>query len=85
MTVNWSAVANPATRDWIGLYRVGDPDTAFVTWVYDSSCTQVAGNTAKSSGSCSFPMTVAGGNYEFRLFSNDGFTRLATSNAVTVG
>jgi len=83
VTVNWSGVANPTPGDWIGLYRPGDPDIAFINWIYDSSCTQVAG-TAKSSGSCSYPMTVPGGTYELRLFSNDGFTLLATSNTVSV-
>jgi hypothetical protein len=83
VTVNWSGVASPTPGDWIGLYRPGDPDLAFISWIHDSSCTQVAG-PAKSSGSCSYPMTVPGGTYELPLFSNDGFTLLATSNTITV-
>jgi hypothetical protein len=52
------------------------------------SCSQTPG-TARASGSCSFPIpgTLAAGSYELRLFANDGFTRLAVSNAfgVTTG
>ena len=42
--------------------------------------------TARASGSCSYllPTTLVAGNYELRLFANDGFTRLATSNLLTV-
>jgi len=93
VTVSWSGVANastndwisPSTHDWIGLYHVGDGDTAGIDWVYDSSCTRTAGRTAKSSGSCSFAMPLAFGNYEFRLLANEGESVLATSNIVTAG
>ena len=46
------------------------------------SCTKTASN-ALASGSCSYtlPATLAAGNYELRLFSNDGYTRLATSKS----
>ena len=43
---------------------------------------------SRASGSCSFalPTTLSPGNYELRLFANDGFARLATSNfTVTSG
>ena len=44
------------------------------------------GGSARASGSCPFtvPSTVAPGNYQLRLFANDGFSILATSNAFTV-
>ena len=84
MTVTWSGVTSPTTHDWIGLYHPGDANTALSLWAWDSSCTQVAGNVAKNSGSCAFTMSVPAGTYEFRLFSNDSYTRLATSSTVIV-
>jgi len=85
VTVSWSGVAGPSAHDWIGLYHPGDANTAYINWIYDSSCTQTAGATAKSAGSCSFVMPLASGNYEFRLLANDGYALLATSNTVTAG
>ena len=59
VTVQWNNVPSASTRDWIGLFHPGDADTAAITWIYDSSCSQTAGRAAKSSGSCSFAMKVA--------------------------
>jgi hypothetical protein len=84
VTVSWSGVSNATNRDWIGLYHPGDPDGSFISWVYDDSCTTTGGTSSLASGSCSFTMPMAAGTYELRLFSNDGFTRLASSNQVTV-
>ena len=84
-TATWNGVSNPMPRDWIGLYTPGSSDGSFLNWVY-VSCTRSPGS-ALASGSCPFtiPGSVANGNYELRLFSNDGFTRLATSNQFFVG
>src|SRR5262249_52279739 len=43
-------------------------------------------STAWASGSCSYllPATLNAGNYELRLFANDGFTRLAATSSFTV-
>jgi Domain of Unknown Function (DUF1080) len=84
VTAAWSGIATPAPKDWIGLYTPGAVDTKFISWIY-VSCSKKAG-TARASGSCSYtlPATLAAGNYELRLFANDGFTRLATSNPLTV-
>jgi C1A family cysteine protease len=85
VTVTFKNTVTPTTTDWIGLYAAGTSDTAYLAWVYDSSCTQTPG-TAKASGSCQFtiPAGISAGTYEFRLFANDGFSRLAVSNALTV-
>jgi subtilisin len=60
---------------WIGLARVGDPDTSYGNWTYVTA------------GQTSFVWTVnmpdTPGDYEFRLFSG-GYTRVATSPKVTV-
>ena len=76
--MNWSAAAGHSAKDWIGLYSSGAGDGAFVAWVY---------TTGTSSGSRSFtvPSTVPPATtYQFRLYANDGFTRLATSRPITV-
>jgi hypothetical protein len=83
VTGSWSGIGSPAGRDWIGLYAMGAGDGSYWTWIY-VSCSQSPGN-AQPSGSC--PLGIPGvpnGSYELRLFSNDGFSRLATSNSFTV-
>ncbi len=84
VTASWSGITAPTPKDWIGFYASGAADTKFISWVY-VSCSMTAG-TARASGSCSYalPATLASGNYELRLFVNEGFTRLATSGALTV-
>ena len=49
------------------------------------SCSAAAGS-ARASGSCFYllPATLSAGNYDLRLFANDGFTRLTASNTFTV-
>ncbi len=83
-TVSWSNIANPSPTDWIGLYSRGAIDTNHSHWVY-VSCSQSA-VTAKALGSCAvtIPSSVAPGQYEFRLFANNGYTKLATSAPITV-
>ena len=83
-TASWNGIAAPTTTDWIGLYAPGAADTNFINWIY-VSCSTIAG-TARASGSCSYllPATLSAGNYELRLFANDGFTRLATTSSFTV-
>lgn len=85
VTVSWSGIT-PSVKDWIGLYANSSAGaSSFLLWSYTSSCTHTPGGSALASGSCTFAMpTTAGSTYEFRLFSNDGDTRLATSNTVTV-
>jgi len=83
VTASWS-IASPTSTDWIGLYTPGSSNTAFRSWIY-VSCSQSPGS-ARASGSCSLaiPSGTPSGTYELRLFSNNGYTRLATSNTFTV-
>ncbi len=83
ITVSWSGIASPTINDWIGLYKPGAADTAFLSWFFTPTCTNSTG-TPKASGSCSVTMPVTAGIYEFRLFANNGYTKLATSGQVTV-
>jgi hypothetical protein len=84
LTATWSGIATPTATDWIGLFAPNNADTEFIEWIY-VSCS-LAPNSAQADGSCPFvlPANLAPGSYELRLLANDGFTRLATSNAFTV-
>jgi subtilisin family serine protease len=64
------------SMDWIGLAATTAANTSYLQWVYVGT-----GVTARS-----WTVTLnAAGTYEFRLFLNNGYTRVATSPAVTVG
>ncbi|MDQ3566153.1 MAG: hypothetical protein M3436_19400 [Pseudomonadota bacterium] len=76
LTAIWTASGGRSTTDWVGLYRVGDPDETFVAWKY-------TGGTA--SGSRNFTAPAQAGQYDFRYFLADGYTRAASSGQVTVG
>jgi PKD repeat protein len=84
VTASWSGIPSPSATDWIGLYSPGSANTAFLAWIY-VSCSKSA-TIAKASGSCPFalPSSLASGTYELRLLANNGFSRLATSNALSV-
>lgn len=71
------------TTDWIALYPIGAPDSAFLNWTYLNGT-----STPPASGLTSAELTahapVTAGDYEWRLFANDGWTRITTSSVVTV-
>jgi inhibitor of cysteine peptidase len=80
VTATWSGTAGPSGSNWMGLFKPGDPSTAFYN--YGSSGT----NLGVASGSSPFTLPAAAwqpGNYEIRLFAG-GYTLLATSNPITV-
>lgn len=89
VTVSFSNVKNPTVADWIGMYTIDAEDgtgtnwTA-IDWFYTSSGTTAYGSEAKSSGSFTVTMPDEEGEYNFRLFKDDMFDKLATSNTVTV-
>jgi hypothetical protein len=84
VTATWSGIVTTTARDWLALYNAGATNGAYQTWTY-ISCSQTP-TTPQASGSCPFtiPASSSLGNYELRLLANDGFIRLATSNAITV-
>ena len=73
--VNWSAPRGHSARDWIGLYETGAADSAYMDRQY-------AG--AGSTGNAAFVAPSGHGQYEFRYFPEDAFTRAAISNRVVV-
>jgi hypothetical protein len=86
VTVSWSGVVGATSRDWIGDFVPSAPNTAYISLIYDSNCSSHGGGGggARSSGSCSFRLPNTPGTYQFRLFSNNTYTLLATSANITV-
>jgi hypothetical protein len=62
--------------DWLALAVSGSPNTSYVQYTY------VGVNVTTRTWTVNMPSTA--GTYEFRLFSNGGYTREATSPPVTV-
>jgi hypothetical protein len=83
LNASWSGIATPSSTDWLGLFIPGAPATSYIDWIY-VSCTQTPG-AFSAAGSCPFRVpAIAPGTYELRLFSNNSFTTLATSNTLIV-
>jgi hypothetical protein len=75
----WASIPNPTPRDWIGLYpSSAAANSPSLAWFYTPGLASASLPWAIPAG------TVPGTTYELRLFSNDGYTRLATSNTFTV-
>ena len=73
VTVTWQTDNTPSSRDWVGLYKVGSADRSFLAYKYVNQ------------NNPSITFTPSGsGEYEFRYFLNNGYTRVATSEVVTV-
>jgi len=71
------------TTDWVGLFALGAPDGAYLTWQYLNGSTSppVSGVQAAT---LRFGGPTVPGTYELRLFAGGGFTRVATSTAMVV-
>ena len=72
--VFWTAPNGRSSTDWIGMYRTGDPDSAYLWYGYTGGAT---------SGSFFLEATSAG-TFEFRYFANNTFQRKAVSSQLTV-
>lgn len=79
ISLQWTAPKDHVAQDWIGLFQVGsnDSDPSVIAWKYVP---------VGSNGIMSFkaPKILIPRKYEFRYFFNNGFTRKATSNVVSV-
>ena len=75
ITVSWRVPNRRPATDWIGLYAVGTPNTAYIARSYTDGV---------RSGSMTFTAPGNGGWYEFRYLLDDGYTSTATSNQVLV-
>ncbi|MFV0389955.1 MAG: hypothetical protein ACK5NT_14520, partial [Pyrinomonadaceae bacterium] len=74
-TVNWTSPTATTGSDWIGLYEVGAPNNAIIQWQWAS---------AGTSGSNMMTMPTTPGSYEFRYFTDNSYTVVATSGVVSV-
>jgi hypothetical protein len=83
-TVQLTVANGPGNaKDWIGLYATGTSNMAMLDWKYLNS-SRTAPTTGLRTATLSFVMPSTPKAYEFRLFSNNTYTLLATSPAVTV-
>jgi RHS repeat-associated protein len=75
--VSWSGISSPTATDWIGIYAVGAPNTVHQGWRY---------TTGAASGTVPFTVSpsVGLGNYQFRLFANNGYTLIGISDVFVV-
>lgn len=74
VTINWAGLPGN-TYDWVAVAPMGSADTGYVAWVYTGGAKM---------GSHVFS-GLADGQYEARAYSNDSYTRVATSATFTVG
>jgi hypothetical protein len=77
LEASWEGIVAPTATDWMGLYEPNADDSEHLTWCYTS---------AEASGRMPFelPSWLSPGSYELRLFANNSYHRLATSNAFSV-
>jgi len=77
LSVSWSTPIRRFNDDWIGLFRVGDPNTNYehLWWRYTNDPT---------SGAFTLNAPTETGQYEFRYLLDDGYVDVARSTPVTV-
>ena len=72
---SWNAPAGRPVDDWIGLFRSGTLNSAYVSKQYTGGST---------TGNLSFTLPNEAGTYEFRYLINDGYSSVAASGPITV-
>jgi hypothetical protein len=70
ITYSFTAPPGQPWADWIGLYRVGEPNTAHLS---------VQRTQGATSGTFTFLVTVPAGMYEFRYMVDDRYNAVAVS------
>jgi len=74
LTVSWTAPSGLSALDWIGLYKIGDSNSHFITYEY----------AEPRSGSRTFTAPMQPGQYEFRYLVDDEYNDAARSGPITV-
>jgi hypothetical protein len=69
--------------DWLGVYPAGAAESGFVDWLYLNG-TRSAPATGLTGATVPFTAPAMAGNYIVKLFANNTFTNLATSNTIIV-
>jgi subtilisin family serine protease len=80
VTATWAGIATPTSKDWVGVWAVGQPDTD-VTRI----AVKYTGGAAAGTVTLTIPGSTAPGSYEIRLFANDSWTRLASATFDVTG
>jgi hypothetical protein len=75
LSVSFTAPPGRSALDWIGLYKVGDPNRSYGWWRYTNGA---------ESGTFDLSAPLTPGQYEFRYLLEDGYTSIKTSSPVTV-
>jgi hypothetical protein len=77
LTVSFSAPTGRPANDWVGLYRVGDPNTSSYGgwWQYTGG---------RVTGTLQFPAPGEPGQYEFRYLLNNGYDEVVARVGLTV-
>ena len=75
ITVTWTAPSGRPGNDWVGLFQVGSPNSAYIWYQFTGGAV---------SGSVPVAAPSPAGQYEFRYLLTNGYTDVARSNAVTV-
>jgi hypothetical protein len=71
------------TFDWVTFVPVTYSDTQFDQWAYMSG-SHVPPSPAPASATLYFTAPLAAGAYEYRLYADNGYTRLATSPTIHI-
>ena len=81
--IGFVVAGGPANAaDWVALYRTSTPDNAYLSWQFLNGMTTPP-SAGMSGATLLFPASSPG-TFEVRFFSNNTYTRLATSSPVTV-
>ncbi|WP_395824415.1 hypothetical protein [Archangium minus] len=75
INVSWSAPATHSLGDWVGIFKVGEPDASFLAKKYVP---------AGSSGLLTLSAPPQSGNYELRYLPDTASTIVSVSNPFTV-
>jgi uncharacterized protein YkwD len=84
LEVRWAGIASPNERDWFGLYRPADAETAYLAWAYVSCAWMPL--MPRDTGWCwlKVPPDLTDGSVEVRLYANNEYRRMAISEPITL-
>jgi hypothetical protein len=74
ITVSYDFTGNRLSGSWIGLFKVGSADNQYITWTYVN----------QDEGEVYFTALYQTGEFEFRLFKDGGYNRVAVSDSFEI-
>jgi phage terminase large subunit-like protein len=72
----WAGIPSPTRADWIGLYRPGMDSRRYIDYMYVNGLRYPTEPLATGQQFMTVPPDLTETSYEFRLFSNGGFSQL---------